>query len=93
MAIGNHHANGKLNVLASFSKGELMLLEEDVVTWTKQLGSGVVAASFDRPDINMNKFSAVCMDSRVLSYDARTRPPDKVNSKLLGIHCLKMQTA
>ena len=80
VAFGNAISAGKRQVLAGFSSGAVKLfdLAAGKERWSGNLGSGVTCVAFDRPDIEMNKFSAVCMNSTLHTFDARTLHSSKV---------------
>lgn len=48
--------------------------------------NGVCALSFDRKDIEMNKFGVGCLEAQFHVFEARTQHPKKV--RCLGAHCL-----
>lgn len=81
-SVGNVSDKTTPQLLAAFSQGALKMFDMGTGCqgWTTSLDKGVVAVSFDRQDIAMNKFLAVCMDSRVDVFDARTQHPEMVNS-------------
>ena len=80
VAIGNHHSEADPYILASYSNGDLRMFDVGTGSqiWTTNLNSGVVAAKCDRADIEMNKFTAVCMNSQFHTFNARTRHASKV---------------
>ena len=81
VGFGNAISTGHCQLLAGFSSGTLRLydLAAGRERWSCDLGSGVTCAEFDRQDIEMNKFNAVCMDSMLHTFDARTLHSKKVS--------------
>ena len=81
MAFGNAHSTASRCILAGYNNGDLKLNDLRAgpsAAWQTNVGSGVVGVGFDRPDTEMNKFAAACMDSSLHMFDARTRHPVKV---------------
>ena len=78
---GNIFEGGGRHLLAGYSSGSIRLFDLTAGTerWSKSLGGGVTCAAFDRPNIEMNKFSAVCMDSIMHTFDARTLHSENVS--------------
>lgn len=73
-------------MLAGYSSGTVRLFDLTAGSerWSADLGSGVTGVSFDRPDIEMNKFHAVCMNSTLHTFDARTLHSHRVSlSKIM----------
>ena len=48
------------------------------VRWEANVKNGVCGVSFDRANIQMNKFVATCLESLVHVFDARTQHPQQV---------------
>lgn len=82
VGFGNAMASGHRQLLAGYSSGAVRLfdLAAGKERWSCNLGSGVTSAAFDRQDIEMNKFSAVCMNSTFHTFDARTLHSKKVET-------------
>jgi outer membrane protein assembly factor BamB len=80
VAFGNVHQGADRQLLAGYCNGDLRLFDLRTGTqrWSTNLGSGVTSVDFDRPDIDMNKFVAVCMKSTLHAVDARTLHSTKV---------------
>lgn len=74
------HQGADRQLLAGYCNGDLRLFDLRAGTerWSTNLGSGVIGVDFDRPDIDMNKFVAVCMNSVLHAADARTQHSTKV---------------
>jgi hypothetical protein len=81
--------------LAGYCNGDIRLFDLRAGTerWSTNLGSGVIGVDFDRPDIDMNKFVAVCMDSKLHAADARTQHSTKVWWAFLVLRRLKLRVA
>lgn len=44
--------------------------------------NGVCGLSFDRKDIEMNKFAVTCLEAQFHVFDARTQHPKKVRGNI-----------
>eukprot|EP00955_Chlamydomonas_euryale_P036402 350426-Chlamydomonas_euryale.AAC.5 len=55
------------------------------VRWEANVKNGVCAASFDRKDIEMNKFSVGCLEAQFHVFDARTQHPKKVRGSFIFV--------
>lgn len=61
-----------------------LLVPQLQIRWETNVRNGVCGLSFDRKDIEMNKFAVTCLEAQFHVFDARTQHPKKVSGKFLG---------
>ena len=79
VAFGNAYNNDDRCVVAGYDNGDVKLfdLRVNAVRWETNVKNGVCSVSFDRQDIEMNKLSVCCLESRYHVFDMRTKHPQK----------------
>ncbi|KAG1665441.1 hypothetical protein FOA52_005783 [Chlamydomonas sp. UWO 241] len=84
VAFGNSFNDEERCVLAGYDNGDVKMfdLRMNKVRWETNVKNGVCAVSFDRKDIEMNKFSVGCLEAQFHVFDARTQHPKKGFSSL-----------
>jgi len=79
VAFGNSYNDEERCVLAGYDNGDVKMfdLRTNKERWTTNVKNGVCAVSFDRKDIEMNKFLVACLESQFHAFDARTQHAKK----------------
>lgn len=79
VAFGNSFNDEERCVLAGYDNGDVKMfdLRMNRVRWEANVKNGVCGVSFDRRDIEMNKFAVCCLESQFHVFDARTQHPAK----------------
>uniref|UniRef100_A0A061R9R5 Wd repeat-containing protein 92 n=1 Tax=Tetraselmis sp. GSL018 TaxID=582737 RepID=A0A061R9R5_9CHLO len=75
VAFGNSYNDEERCVLAGYDNGDVKMfdLRTNKQRWATNVKNGVCAVSFDRKDIEMNKFMVSCLESQFHVFDARTQ--------------------
>ncbi|MEW5301400.1 MAG: hypothetical protein WDW36_004261 [Sanguina aurantia] len=79
VAFGNSYNDEERCVLAGYDNGDVKLfdLRMNKIRWETNVRNGVCGLSFDRKDIEMNKFAVTCLEAQFHVFDARTQHPKK----------------
>lgn len=79
VAFGNSYNDEERCLLAGYDNGDVKMfdLRMNKVRWETNVKNGVCALSFDRKDIEMNKFAVGCLEAQFHIFDARTQHPKK----------------
>eukprot|EP00873_Tetraselmis_striata_P043052 jgi/Tetstr1/463316/TSEL_008240.t1 len=79
VAFGNSFNDEERCVLAGYDNGDVKLfdLRTNKERWSTNVKNGVCSVSFDRKDIEMNKFIVSCLESQFHVFDARTQHAKK----------------
>ena len=77
VAFGNASNLNDRMVSAGFDNGDIKLFDLRTMTlhWETNVPNGVCSVAFDRPEIEMNKLSATCLEGRIHMWDLRTKHP------------------
>jgi len=74
VAFGNSFDNQERCVLAGYENGDVKMfdLRTGSIRYEENVANGVCGVEFDRKDIPMNKFTAACLESQLVVFDARS---------------------
>lgn len=79
VAFGHAYNSHDRCVCAGYDNGDIKLfdLRNMSLRWETNVKNGVTNIEFDRKDINMNKLTATCLESKFHVFDMRTQHPKK----------------
>ena len=85
VAFGNSYNDKERCILAGYENGDVKLfdLRTGTIRYEEHLANGICSVEFDRKDIAMNKFAVACLESQLITFDART---EEVGSKIKSTH-------
>lgn len=85
VAFGNSYDDKERCILAGYENGDIKLfdLRTGTIRYQERLANGICGVEFDRKDIAMNKFAVACLESQLITFDART---EEAGSKIKSTH-------